>query len=307
MTIHCLGIDVSKHSLKCALGQEIRDFDNTPEGFEALLEWSEGTPLMCTEATGRYHEALAKRAYAKGVPVAVVNPGQAKKYLGFVSPRAKTDKVDASALARMAEREGENLRPYKPVPELIAAARDIIVRRKTLVEARVSLRQVINMVGDPSGHLGAVLEQMNQSITQLERQLAKALRGYSGYEKLMTIPSIGPLCAAQLVCALERGEFVKPDSLVAFAGLDPKAFDSGQLRGRRALSHHGDAQLRAALYMAAMTGMRLPEWKDYYRSQREKGLAHTASVAILARKLCRVAWAVYRQEGPFISKRTVTP
>lgn len=297
-----LGIDVAKSSLTCALSGEVREFANSPSGLAALVDWAGEADLWCMEATGRYHEGAALAAYQRGIPAAVVNPGRAKKYLEFVSHRSKTDKVDAEALARLGEKEGERLRKFKPVPAPVAAARDILVRRKALVESKVALTQVAASVGDPDGQLASAIESIKAAVRALETELAKVLKGYEGCQHLLSIPGIGPMSAAILVCTLERGEFVTSDSLVAFAGLDPRANDSGKHRGKRSLSHHGDAQLRTILFMAARAAARLPEWKPYYVNQLDKGLSTTAATVILARKLLRVAWSVYKQNSPFIHK-----
>lgn len=304
--MQCLGIDVAKRSLKCPFGDEIRELPNSSEGYADLLDWAGNADIWCMEATGRYHEPLAKFACEKNIRAAVVNPGHAKKYLQFVSHRSKTDKVDAEALARLGEREGESLRPYKPVPPQVAAARDILVRRRVLVESRVSMEQVVQAAGDPHGHLAGAVAAVKSGEKELERELANSLKSYKGYKHLRTIPGIGPLSAAILVCTLERGEFATSDSLVAFAGLDPRANDSGRRKGRRALSHQGDAQLRTILYMAAKAAARTPVWKPYYANQIAKGLPTTAAYVILARKLLRVAWSVYRQNTPFINKNEET-
>lgn len=297
-----LGIDVSKVSLSCALAQEVREFPNTAAGHAQLWEWGKGAQAWCLEATGRHHLALAGFAHGLGVRCLVVNPGRARKYLAFVSPRGKTDRLDALALARLAEREGQGLRPYRPVPLAVQEARDALVRRRALVQARVSLEQTAREAGDPDGSLASAVAALRSSQAALEQGLAKALKGYAGYERLMTVPAVGPLSAALLTCALERGEFATPDSLVAFAGLDPRPKDSGKHRGTRALSHQGDAQLRTVLFMAARAGSRLAEWKPYYAAQRAKGLSTTEATVVLARKLLRVAWKVYRQQAPFVSK-----
>lgn len=302
-----LGIDVSKDTLSCAMNQEVRVFPNSSGGHAALFDWAGGAAIWCMEATGRYHFPVADYGYAAGLRSVVVNPGRAKKYLGFVSHRAKTDKVDALALARLAEREGDDLRPYKPVPPEVQAARDVLTRRRALVESRVCLEQVAQAAGDPEGHLTRAAGSIKQTQQELERQLAVILKGYEGYRHLLTIPGIGPLSAAILVCTLERGEFLTSDSLVAFAGLDPRPQDSGKQRGKRSLSHQGDAQLRSILFMAARAGARLPAWKPYYVKQLAKGLPTTAATVILARKLLRVAWSVYKQNAPFTQREREEP
>lgn len=301
-----VGIDVSKFSLSCALAGHVREFPNTPTGHEALVAWAREAQCWCMEATGRYHEPLARFAYQLGKRLLVVNPGRAKQYLSFVDGRAKTDRVDALALARLAEREGENLREYKPAPAAVQEARDILVRRRSLVETRVALEQVTQAAGDPGSHLAQAVKAINLAQKALEKELAETLKDYPSYQHLLAIPGVGPMSAAVLVCALERGEFATSDSLVAYAGLDPRPRDSGRHRGQRKLSHQGDAGLRTILFMAARAGSRLSLWKPYYAAQLAKGLSSTEATVILARKLIRVAWGVYKQGSPFIQKNGPT-
>lgn len=298
-----VGIDVSKSKISCAYLGQVREFANNGSGFQELWTWAKESEIWCMEATGRYHESLADFAFEKGCRTLVVNPGLAKKYLGFVTARSKTDKVDSLGLARLAEQEGDNLRAYKPVPEKIALARDILVRRRALVDSKVSLEQVMSQAGDPGGHLKGAIQEIDRAAKELEKELVTCLKSYPNYAHLLTIPGIGPMSAAILVCTLERGEFETSDSLVAYAGLDPRANDSGTKRGTRRLSHQGDAQLRTVLFMAARAAARMQSWKPYYQSQKDKGLSSTAATVIMARKLLRVAWSVYKQNSPYINKQ----
>jgi transposase len=298
----CCGIDVSKSSLSCCIGDQVREFSNTHAGWEALVEFAQSADLWCMEATGRYHQGAAWMALKSGFRCVVVNPSQAKKYLSFVSGRAKTDALDARALARLGEAEGARLREYVPVPEWVSQLRDLMVRRRGLIESRVALEQIADAAGDPEAHLQMAIDGLKKAQAQLEKSLHAQLSSQPRYQDLLSIPGIGPMSAALLLCALERGEFATSDALVAFAGLDPRAMDSGMKRGRRALSHQGDAALRTTLFMAARAGSRMPLWKDYYSKQKAKGLSSTEATVILSRKMLRVAWAVYKQKGPFIPK-----
>ena len=298
--MECVGIDVSKRVLTCAVGSEVREFANSEQGFKALGQWSSHAQTWCLEATGRYHQPLAAYGYEQGLRLLIVNPGRAKKYLDFVASRAKTDRIDAQALQTLGQRESEACREYRPVPEAVAKARDILVGRRSLVQARVALEQVASETGDPGGHLKSSIATLNASVKELDKSLLKALKGYPRYADLLGMPGIGPQSAALLVCALERGEFATSDSLVAFAGLDPRPRESGRFKGTRSLSHQGDAQLRTVLFMAARAGARMPYWKPYYVKQLAKGLSTTEATVILARKMMRVAWKVYKQGSPFI-------
>jgi transposase len=298
----CCGIDVSKSSLSCCIGTEVREFPNSEAGLEELVSFAHGADLWLMEATGRYHVKAAIAALKAGSRCVVVNPGQAKKYLSFVSGRAKTDTLDAKALARLGEAEGDRLREYVPVPEWVSELRDLMVGRRGLIESRVALEQIAGSTGDPDGHLEMAIGGIKAAQAKLEKTLHQKLASQARYQDLLSIPGIGPMSAALTLCALERGEFATSDSLVAYAGLDPRASDSGQKKGRRALSHQGDAALRTTLFMAARAGSRMPAWKDYYAKQRAKGFSTTEATVILSRKMLRVAWAVYKQGKPFIQK-----
>jgi transposase len=298
--MHCAGVDVSKYSLDCAFGGQVRRFANTEEGIAELALWALGAQGWCLEATGRHHLRAAARLSAFGRCL-VVNPGLARKYLGFVGGRAKTDRIDALGLARLGEREGENLREFRPVDAHVQRTRDLLSSRRALVDSRSSLGQLAEETGDPGGHLKASMDSMTSAIKDLDKEVAQAMKAHSGAANLKTVPGIGPLSAAMVACTLERGDFPAPDSLVAYAGLDPRPHDSGRHKGRRRLSRQGDAELRRVLFMAARSGARTDEWKPYYESQLAKGLSKTEATVILARKLLRVCWKVYRQDGPFIS------
>jgi transposase len=300
----CLGIDVAGRTLACSFRGRSREFANTEEGRRELALWAEGSKVWCMEATGRHHEALALEGLRLGRRCVVVNPMRAKRYLECVSPRAKTDRVDAAALARLGEAEGHRLRAWSPEPEESRAARQILGRRKALVAARVSLRQVARDTGDPEGRLKTVLDEMKRQVEALERDLERALSGNRTWRHLRTIPGVGSLTAAAVACALARGEFATSDSLVAYAGLDPRPRDSGSHRGRRRLSHQGDATLRTLLFMAARTGARLPVWQPYFQRQLGKGLSKTEATVVLARKLARVCWSVAKGDHPFEPPQT---
>lgn len=294
-----MGIDVAKESLVCAFLNKEHTFPNSVSGFKQILKWGgDNVELWCMEATGRYHEAFAQFLYDHDLPCRVVNPAMARQYGRAMGGRAKTDKVDALALARLGTAEGQHLRPFEPVPQAIKNARDLISQREALVDCRVKLKLCMGSTVH-SAELERSIAALETEIRSITKRIEKELGDYPKFKVLQTIPGIGPLSAALLVCALERGTFAHSDSLVAYAGLDPRASDSGKHRGRRQLSHQGDSQLRKVMFMAARSGVQQGTWKKYYESQRAKGLPTTAAYVIVARKLLRVAWSIYDRGTPF--------
>ncbi len=51
--------------------------------------------------------------------------------------------------------------------------------------------------------------------------------------------------------------------------------------------------------MAARSASRHPHFKPYYQGQKDKGRATTEATVILARKILRTAWSVYKKKKPF--------
>jgi transposase len=108
MDLLSLGIDISKAKFDVAL---VRDgklrhkvFRNPPAGFQQLSAWrvkhSAGAIHACLEATGTDGEALAVDLHAAGQLVSVVNPAIIKAVAATEMSRTKTDKADASLMAR---------------------------------------------------------------------------------------------------------------------------------------------------------------------------------------------------------------
>ncbi|WP_423161076.1 IS110 family transposase, partial [Stenotrophomonas maltophilia] len=79
---------------------------NTPKGFDELLAWrAKHAPNAAVgmEATGIYHEALARALVEAGVAVHVANPARVKAFGQAEGIRTKTDRSDAKLIARFFE------------------------------------------------------------------------------------------------------------------------------------------------------------------------------------------------------------
>ena len=158
MKQHTVGIDISKAHLdahRLADGHSAQ-FDNDPAGFRALIDWI-GTPVECVayEATGPYHRDLEEALSKAKLPLAKVNPWQARRFAEATGSRAKTDAVDARKLAQLAA----SLEPRRtPAPSKtqrrlqdLQTSRDALMRQRTAaLNRRRQLREPL-------------LKQQNQS------------------------------------------------------------------------------------------------------------------------------------------------
>ena len=121
--------------------------------------------------------------------------------------------------------------------------------------------------------------------------------------KLKSIVGIGPVVAAQLVAVFSTLNFAKVDSFIAYTGLDPRPDDSGERVGRRRLSKRGPPLLRCLLYNAGMAAANSRVFKPVYRQLRERGLQTIEAIVILARKIARIAFALYKSGQCFDAQK----
>src|SRR5262245_22584499 len=102
-----VGVDMAKESFDWAVhGVAGRHtLPNDDSGFEGLLVALKPyrIGLVVLEATGGWEKHLARFLLGHGVPVAVVNPRAAREFARSMGHLAKTDAIDAMALAHLAQ------------------------------------------------------------------------------------------------------------------------------------------------------------------------------------------------------------
>ena len=118
-----IGMDMAKHSFEAALGVggRIETFTNDDSGHEALLTQlrGEAVELIVMEAAGGLERDLACACQSAGWAVAIVNPRQARDFAQAMGHLAKTDRIDALALAELAQglsRHPERARAISALP-----------------------------------------------------------------------------------------------------------------------------------------------------------------------------------------------
>ncbi|MBF8758356.1 IS110 family transposase [Pseudomonas guariconensis] len=302
-----IGIDVAKAELVCyyedsAQQQAVR---NTKPEIQKWLALQPVNTAICVEATNVYHLDLVEMAYDKGFAVYVVDGFQLSNYRKGVGGRVKTDASDACLLARFLDREGSALRPWSPPPAVYGKLQSLLRRRAALVSARTSLTQ-------SWGNEMSLKEAFNsfakhfESLDLLIQKRLKILVREAGLAEQVArcqkVEGIGFLTAVALVTAFIRGEFKSSDSYIAFLGMDLKVADSGQKAGRRRLTKRGCSEIRRLLHNAAMAASRSAAWKDVYEHYRRAGKTTTQALVILSRKLARVAFALMKTQGEYVSK-----
>lgn len=304
-----IGVDVAKAEVVIAQQGQLLTLANRARN---LRRWLRALPASCAialEATSTYHQLLADLAHAAGHTVYVLNPKQLKHYRTATQGRAKTDACDALLLARYLEREQAHLQPYVPLPPDARRLCALLRRRASVVKSKTLLRLSLEAQAPELGlakALQAVLRAHERLLAAIDSQLQHLLHQPAYHEaaaRLQSIVGIGPLSAAALLVALERGAFATPEAFVAFLGLDPVAKDSGARSGRRRLSKQGDSETRRLLFNAALSASATKLWRPFYERYVQRGLSRIQSLCILARKLARLAWSLHKHQTTFCRDR----
>jgi transposase len=145
-----------------------------------------------------------------------------------------------------------------------------------------------------------------QARAALEAQADQLLSTSADYQHLRSIPGIGPIIA--LVILAEAGNlqrFGHHRQFLKYCGLDLAKSQSGAARSREQLSKRGNARLRAALWMAAVSAVRMREnaFRDKYEryiaaSPTDADLRRKARTAVTA-KMARIVYALIKHGQPY--------
>ena len=316
MTTSPLGIDISKSKFDVCLIRECgklrhRVFPNSPTGFTELSDWLLKHKIervhACMEATGSYGEALATYLHEVGHVVSVINPASIKAYGQSHLSRTKTDKADATLIARFCyERQPPE---WQPLPLEMRELQALVRRLDSLVEMRQMEANRLEVAAGAEavkaslvGHLAF----LDQEIVRTEELIRTHIDTHPGlrdqHDLLQSIPGIGSATAAKLLSEiLDVKLYEGARQLAAFAGLAPRLHESGSSVRRRArLSKTGAPRLRKALYFPAIVAMRHnPHVRALSERLKERGKCPMQIIGAAMRKLVHLAYGVLKSGKPF--------
>jgi len=306
-----VGIDVAKaHVDVCVLGAktDAQRLSNDAEGHSALAAMLQplGVGLVVMEATGGYEAALACALQAAGLPVAVVNPRQARDFAKSMGRLAKTDAVDARMLADLAavlvRREDLErfLRPLADERQQWLAA--LVTRRRQLLTMLHSERQRLQITPKQlHASIEAIVAAIKAQLEDVEAQMVTHVREHFGEldRLLQSAAGIGPVASATMIAELPELGRLNRREIAALVGVAPMANDSGSSKGRRRVQG-GRFEIRRVLYMATLTATRYnPAIKAFYERLKAAGKLPKVALVACMRKLLTTLNAMVRTGKPW--------
>ena len=101
-----------------------------------------------------------------------------------------------------------------------------------------------------------------------------------------------------------RQPFDSVEKLVAYAGIDPSVYQTGQFRASEAhMSKRGSPYLRHALWLAASVAIKHdPQLQAYYQRKRQEGKHYGTALGAVCRKLLARVYIVLKEQRPYVVK-----
>ncbi len=279
-----IGLDVHRDFCEVAIAEagEVRSagrIETLPATLELFGQSLCASDRVALEVTGNAWE-IARLLEPHVGEVLVVHPGDT----GIRQARAKTDRLDARALAQLLA--AGSLDGLWMPDQQTRALRRRLARRSQLVRARTRaknechaalVRRLIKKpaVSDLFGLAGREwlrevelpveeretvdgclrqIEFLDQEIAEVEKQVARDALSSPQIKRLMTVPGVNVIVAATFLAAVgDINRFAGQRQLVGYLGLDPRVRQSGKA-GPRTVGSQSKAQRRLGTRLSRRPG-----------------------------------------------------
>jgi transposase len=322
--VRAVALDVHRDFCEVAIVAEGRlrsagRIEARPEALELFGQSLDARDWVALPVTGNAWE-IARILEPHVARVIVVSPSDT----GIRQARAKTDRLDARALAKLLW-AGELDGVWSP-DEHVRAMRRRLARRAQLVRARSRAKNEIHAVlmrclkdRPPASDLFGVkgrrwlaeqqlpvveretvdsamrqVEFLDTEIAAVERLIAAEALSWPQIKRLMTVPGVNVIVAATFMAAVgDIRRFPDRRKLTAYLGLDPRVRQSGAGPAAHGhISKQGSGSARHALVEACWTTVRQPgPIAGFYQRVRTRR-GHSIAIVASARKLACLFWCL---------------
>ena len=304
-----IGIDVAKDSIAVFIdstNQHLECLNQTKDLRQLARKLKKLNPqLIVLEATGGY-ETLSAVVFSEfELPFAIVYPRRVRQFAFGLGLIAKTDEIDAEALAyygRVAKIQARPLQSNE-LRTLSAAA----TRRQQLIEMRLAEQNRLEtslpaMHANINKHLAWLKQEIEEIENDINQQIQTSEAWKETDELLQSVPGVGKVLSSTLICELPELGQLDDKKIAALVGVAPFPADSGKIKGKR-FCRGGRNGVRRVLYMATLTATRFnPIIKKHYDNLCARGKLKKVALIACARKLLVILNAMVRNNVPWQAK-----
>ena len=312
-----VGLDVAAKNLTVLVDGDDAPLvlPNEAKGHQQLirrLQRKRRRARVVLESSGVYSLDISMALHrAPNVEVMVVNPRAARDFAGAFLQRSKTDAVDAQVLCEFAKRMP--FVPFKPPSEKALELRTIARRIEVLTKLRAQEKNRLHAARASQSGQTVIDNDIQVHIRHLDRRIQileeKAVDLVWNHpqlrQDLFLMTSVKGLARSSALMILAELAVLPDDltvrQLVAHAGLDPRAFDSGtSVHKPGRISRVGNKRLRHLLFLPALVAIQHePAVSAYYRALLRNGKKPKQAVVAVMRKLLHAIYGMRKNQTVF--------
>jgi transposase len=288
------GVDISKARLDACVepGTLRGSYTNDVAGIAELAAFcrQHQVELVVMEATGGYERRAFMLLSEDGLPCAITNARNVRLYAESMGVPEKTDRIDASMIARFARHKDLQSMPLpSPAQRRLKA---LVARLRQLTDDLIVQKQRRSSLRDDAEMLASI----DEVIALLKRQ-SRAIEGEIGSmidddplwahlsQTFRSIKGVADRTVAWLMAELPEIGTYSNKAIAKLVGVAPIADDSGRRRGKRPV-RGGRPGVRSIMFLVAAIAARYDETLGRFRDRllaagKEKMVVRIA----LARKL----------------------
>lgn len=150
-------------------------------------------------------------------------------------------------------------------------------------------------------HTIKLIQELSSEIDEIEEQIKLIMNELNS--PITTIPGINLRMGAMILAEIgDFSRFDSPDKILAYAGLSPTTYQSGQLDSSYShMEKRGSRYLRYALFNAAKyVCIWDPTFSAYLAKKRTEGKHYNVAVSHAAKKLVRVIYQLEKTRRPYV-------
>ncbi len=304
MTTTChtvIGCDVGKHEIAVFLNDTGASLTlvNEPQALADFARNLAPQALVICEATGGYETALLDALAKAGRAAHRADARKVKAFIRSLGTLAKTDRIDARALARYGIERAERLDLWQPADRTLANLQALVLTRRDIVAARTAWNNRSKAPGAMAvtAILDPIIATFDQQLKAIDKAIAALVADTHLAQRariLQAIPGIGSTTAHSLLALMPELGTLSPKQAASLAGLAPHPRQSGNRDAYRRI-RGGRPIVRQAIFMAALAASRSnPSLKAFYQRLVANGKKPLVAITATMRKLITIANAKLR-------------
>ena len=149
-------------------------------------------------------------------------------------------------------------------------------------------------------HTIRLIRELDTEISEIENQIQSIMKEL--HSPITTIPGVGFRMAAMILAEVgDSTRFASPDKLLAYAGMSPSTYQSGQLKNCYPhMEKRGSRYLRYALYNATKyVCLWDPTFSAYFAKKLTEGKHYNVALSHASKKLVRLIFAMEKSRQPY--------